>query len=93
MASDAATMVRCEILQLQRSRRYLPDRLEPTITEALANRVAELDLLLEAGEGRVGHAWRAIGPHGGDWRNRARALAGAAVPATSQRLLRRRGGW
>ena len=93
MADDAASMLRSEILQLQRSRSYLPDALEPVIAHALANRESDLELLLDEGRSRPGQAWRAIAPGGGDWRNRARALAGAAAPNTAQRLLRRRGGW
>lgn len=93
MADDPEQMLRCEILQLQRSRSFLPDALEPVIATALANREAELALLVDDGQSRRQQAWRAVGPHGGDWRNRARALAGAAAPRAAGRLLRRRGGW
>lgn len=93
MADDPADLLRCEILQLERSRAYLPDHLEPTIARALGHRRAELELLLANPEDRAGQAWRAVGPGGGDWRNRARALAGAAAPQAAGRLVRRRGGW
>jgi glycosyltransferase involved in cell wall biosynthesis len=93
MADDSATLLRSEILQLHRARRYLPEHLDGVIDEALANREAELALLEEDGGSRTCQAWRAFGPHGGDWRNRARALVGAACPQAAGKLLRHRGNW
>lgn len=93
MASDSATLLRAEIQQLERARTFLPDHLETTVTEAIDNRQAELELLEDVTGSRLDRAWRAVGPRGGDWRNRARALAGATVPATATKLLRRRGCW
>lgn len=93
MASDAGSLLRAEILQLERSRQFLPEHLAATIDEAIVNRRAELELLEDCQGSRLEQAWRAVGPRGGDWRNRARALAGATVPAAASRLLRRRGCW
>lgn len=93
MADDSTNLLECEIKQLERARTFLPERFEPVIADALANRRAELHLLVDRSDSRLQQARMAVGRRGGDWRNRARALAGAASPATADRLLRHRGGW
>lgn len=93
MADDSAHMLRCEITQLERARKFLPDRFESDIVAALANRRAELALLVDREGSRLDQARMAVGRHGGDWRNRARALGSAATPNMAAKLLRHRGGW
>ncbi|MGE3356684.1 MAG: glycosyltransferase family 2 protein [Acidimicrobiia bacterium] len=93
MASDAGSLLRAEIQQLERARTFLPEHLETTVVEAIGNRRAELELLEDCAGSRFEQARRAVGPGGGDWRNRARALAGATAPGAAAKLLRRRGCW
>ncbi len=94
MADDAGNLIECEILQLERSRAFLPPELDSTVDEAIAQRRSELRVLELAAEASViGLARRAVGRGGGDWRNRARAASYALAPATAKKLLRRRGGW
>lgn len=93
MSDDAATMLRCEITQLRRARRFLPGSVEPVVTKTVLQLEADLALLLDGGDSRTEQALRAISPHGGDWRNRTRALTTAAAPKMASRLLRRRGSW
>jgi hypothetical protein len=93
MSDDAATMLRCEITQLRRARRFLPRSVEPVVNKAVLQLEADLALLVEAGESRTRQARRALSPHGGDWRTRARALTTATAPEAASRLLRRRGAW
>ncbi len=93
MASDPAALVRAEIQQLERARSFLPDHLEAVIDEALRNRWSQLDLLAGPAPSRAQLARRAIGREGGDWRNRTRAVVGAASPGVADRLLGKRGLW
>ncbi|MFN0029554.1 MAG: glycosyltransferase [Acidimicrobiales bacterium] len=93
MSDDAATMLRCEITQLRRARRFLPGSVEPVVNKAVLQLEADLALLVEVGNSRTEQARRAIALHGGDWRSRTRALTSAAAPGMASRLLRRRGTW
>ena len=93
MSDDAAFMRRCEIAQLRRARSYLPEDLHAVVTKTVLQLEADLALMVETGPSRPGQARRALGPHGGDWRSRVRALGGAAAPQLAGRLFRQRGGW
>ncbi len=93
MSDDAATMLRCEITQLRRARRFLPPSVEPVVDKTVVQLEADLSLLVDAKGSRTGQALRAISTQGGDWRTRARALTTAAAPEVAAKLLRRRGAW
>jgi len=93
MADDPSALLRAEITQLHRSRSYLPAGLTPVVDRAVADRWAQLGLLAERPGARTGRLRRAVDGRGGDWRNRARAVAVGAAPELAGRLVHRRGAW
>ena len=94
MADDTVHLLESEIIQLNRTRSFVPSNLHREIDKAIANRRAELAVLAlsDAGD-RVTLARMALGPKGGDHRNRARALGTALAPDLSAHVVRRRGVW
>ena len=97
MAADPATLLRCEITQLERSKSWLGTEFGPDVDLAVAQRYAELRTLSLARDrspsARVKLLGSAVSHRGGDWRNRLRSLAHASSPKISDRVLRNRGIW
>ncbi len=94
MADDTVRLIESEILQLDRTRQFVPGWLAPDINRAIRHRRAQLTVLAQA---RSGERWPlarlAAGSGGGDPRNRLRALSAAVAPRWSAKLVRQRGAW
>lgn len=94
MADDTEALIESEILQLDRTRQFVPGCLAPEINRAIRNRRAQLTVLARS---RSGERWPlarlAVGTGGGDPRNRLRALSAAVAPHWSGKVVGRRGAW